>query len=63
MNEHENMKALSENEEEAVSGGIFMASKLKKPGMSKSPISLGEGIPADTTSSEKPREGGATGGW
>ncbi len=63
MNEHENVKALSENEEEAVSGGSSMASKLKKPGMSKSPISLGEGIPADTTSSEKPRDGGATGGW
>ncbi len=68
MNEHENMKALSEKEEEAVSGGTSMASKLKKPGkqnpaMSKSPISLGEGIPADTTSSEKPRDGGATGGW
>lgn len=62
MNEHENMKALSENEEEAVSGGSSMVSKLKKPGMSKSPISLGEGIPADT-SSDKPREGGATGGW
>ncbi len=68
MNEHENMKALSENEEEAVSGGSSMASKLKMPGkhnpaMSKSPISLGEGIPADTSSSEKPRDGGATGGW
>ena len=68
MNEHENVKALSENEEEAVSGGSSMASKLKMPGkqnpaMSKSPISLGEGIPADTTSSEKPRDGGATGGW
>ena len=70
MKDLENKKALNEAEEEAVSGGDlwFVEKKLNQTGKekfpcAKSPISLGEGIPVDSTSDDKPRDGGATGGW
>ena len=70
MMDLENKKTLKDNEEEAVSGGApwmiqterIQTFKEKFP-CAKSPISLGEGIPDDSTSDDKPRDGGATGSW
>ncbi len=70
MKDLENKKALNEIEEEAVAGGglWFVEKKAKQSGKekfpcAKSPISLGEGIPVDPSSDDKPREGGATYTW